>query len=140
MEGSSFGVTIFCLFIQFMGFSQQEYWSGLPFPPPADHVLSELSTMTRPSWVALLGMAHSFIELRKPLCYEKAVIDELGWHSGMSRNSCAEVKFLTSSCMAWGRGDSELLGLGHTSILRIRPDCPGKPVSTAQAALVPNRK
>ena len=30
-----------------------------------DHVLSELSTMTRLSWVALHGMAHSFIELDK---------------------------------------------------------------------------
>ena len=30
-----------------------------------DHVLSELSTMTRQSWVALPGMAHSFIELDK---------------------------------------------------------------------------
>ena len=27
----------------FMGFSRQEYWSGLPFPSPVDHVLSELS-------------------------------------------------------------------------------------------------
>ena len=27
-----------------------------------DHVLSELSTMTCPSWVALHGMAHSLIE------------------------------------------------------------------------------
>ena len=33
-----------------------------------------------------------------------------GWHSGMRRNWCAEVKFLTSSCMGWGRGDSESLG------------------------------
>ena len=55
----------FCLFILFMGFSRQEYWSGLPFPSPVDHILSELSTMTRPSWVALQGMAHSFIELDK---------------------------------------------------------------------------
>ena len=30
--------------------------------------------MTRPSWVALHGMAHSFIELHKPLCHDKAVI------------------------------------------------------------------
>ena len=29
------------------------------------HILSELSTMTRPSWVALHHMAHSFIELDK---------------------------------------------------------------------------
>ena len=57
------------------GFSQQEYWSDLPFPPPMDHILSELSTMTHPSWVALQGMAHSFMELYKPL-YHKAVIHE----------------------------------------------------------------
>jgi len=24
-----------------MGFSRQEYWSRLPFPPPMDHVLVE---------------------------------------------------------------------------------------------------
>ena len=35
-----------CLFQLFMRFSRQEYWSGLPFPSPVDHVLSELSTMT----------------------------------------------------------------------------------------------
>ena len=65
LGSSSFWVLSFCLFILFMGFSRQEYWSGLPFPSPVDHVLSELSTMTRLSWVALHGMAHSFIELDK---------------------------------------------------------------------------
>ena len=29
-----------------MGFSREEYWSGLPFPSLADHIFSELSTMT----------------------------------------------------------------------------------------------
>ena len=29
-----------------MGFSRQEYWSGLPFPSLVNHILSELSTMT----------------------------------------------------------------------------------------------
>ena len=50
-----------------MMFSRQEYLSGLPFPSPVDHILSELSTMTHLSWVALPGMAHklSFIELDK---------------------------------------------------------------------------
>ena len=43
---------IFLPFILFMGFSNQEYWSGLPFPSPVDHILSDLSTMTLPSWVA----------------------------------------------------------------------------------------
>ena len=51
------------------GFSRQEYWSGLPFPSPVDHVLSELSTMTHLSWVVLLGMAHCFIELDKTVVY-----------------------------------------------------------------------
>ena len=46
-----------------MGISRQEYCIGLSFPSLVDHILSELSTMTRPSWVALHGMAHSFIEL-----------------------------------------------------------------------------
>ena len=54
---------IFCLFILFMGFSRQEYWSGLPLPSPVDHILSELSTMMHPSCVALHGTGHSFIEL-----------------------------------------------------------------------------
>ena len=46
----------FCLFIQSTRFSQRESWHGLLFPPPRDHILSELFTMTRPSWVALCSM------------------------------------------------------------------------------------
>ena len=46
------------------------------FAIPSTRVLSELSTMTCPSWVALHGMAHSFIELHKPLCRDKAVVHE----------------------------------------------------------------
>ena len=60
-----FQCPIFLPFHTVMGFSRQEYLSGLPFPLPVDHILSELSTMTRPSWVALQSMAHSFIELDK---------------------------------------------------------------------------
>ena len=47
-----------------MGFSRQEYWGGLPFPSPVDHILSDLSTTTRPSWVAPRAWL-SFIELDK---------------------------------------------------------------------------
>ena len=54
----SFSILSFCLFILFMGFSRQEYWSGLPFPSPVDHILSEFSTMTHPSWVAPHSMAY----------------------------------------------------------------------------------
>ena len=35
-----FSILSFCLFILFMGFSRQEYWSGLPFLSPVDHILS----------------------------------------------------------------------------------------------------
>ena len=35
-----------------MGFSRQEYRSGLPFPPPVGRALSELCAVTGPSWVA----------------------------------------------------------------------------------------
>ena len=41
LGSSSFSVICFCLFILFMGFSRQEYWSGLPFPSPVDHILSD---------------------------------------------------------------------------------------------------
>ena len=34
-----------------------------------DHILSEISTMTRPSWVALHSMAQSFIELDKAVVH-----------------------------------------------------------------------
>ena len=57
LRSSSFSVLSFCLFILFMGFSRQEYCSGLPFPSPVDHILSDLSTMTHLSWVASQGMA-----------------------------------------------------------------------------------
>ena len=59
----------FCLFILFMGFSRQEYWSGLPFPCPVNHILSELSTMTRSSWMAPHSMARSFIDLDKSVVH-----------------------------------------------------------------------
>ena len=60
-----------------MGFSKQEYRSGLPFPSPVDHILSELSTMTHPSWVALYGMAYSFTELDKAVVLGTLGISEL---------------------------------------------------------------
>ena len=67
LGSSSVSVLSFCLFILFLGFSRPECWSGLSFPSPADHILSELSIMTRPSWMALwlYSLTHSFIELDK---------------------------------------------------------------------------
>ena len=60
-----------------MGFSREECLSGLLFPSPVDHVLSELSTMTHPSWVALHDMAHSFIELGKVVVHVISLVSFL---------------------------------------------------------------
>ena len=74
--GLSSSIISFCFFILSLGFSRWEYWSGLSFPPPVDHILSELFMMTYPCWLALHGMAHSSFELHKPLGHNKAVIHE----------------------------------------------------------------
>ena len=66
-----------CLFILFMEFLRQEYWSGLPFPSLVGHVLSELSTLTHLSWVALHGMDNSFIELDKSVVHAISLISFL---------------------------------------------------------------
>ena len=64
LGSSSFNVLSFCLFILFMGFSRQEYWSGLPS-------LLQWTTFcqTSPPWPACLGWPHtawlSFTELDK---------------------------------------------------------------------------
>ena len=60
-----FQCPIFLPFIWFMGFSRQEYGIDLPFSFLVDSMLSELSTMTHPSWVAQHSMTHSFIELTR---------------------------------------------------------------------------
>jgi len=87
LGSSSFTVLSFCLFILFMGFSRQEYWSDLPFPSPVDHVLLELSTMTHPSWVVQQGMAHSFTELDKAVVH---VIRSISWNKAKPKWVWAE--------------------------------------------------
>ena len=39
LGSSSFSILSYCLFILFMGSSRQEYWSGLPFPSPVNHIV-----------------------------------------------------------------------------------------------------
>ena len=68
LRSSSFSVLSFS-FHTVHGLSRQEYWSGLPFPSPLGHILSDLSTMTCLPWVALHGMGHSFIELDKAVVH-----------------------------------------------------------------------
>ena len=77
LRSSSFSVNFFCLYILFMGFSRDEYWSALQFSSPVGHVLSETSTMTSPSWVALHSMAYSFTELDKAVIHVISLISFL---------------------------------------------------------------
>ena len=72
-EGAYFLVS-HCFAFSYISWGGQEYWSGLPFPPPVDCFLSELFTVTHLFGVALHGIPHSFIELRRPLCNDKVVI------------------------------------------------------------------
>ena len=110
---SSFSILSFCLFILFMGFSRQEYWSGLSFPSPVDHNLSNLSTMTHPSWVAPRAWL-SFIELDKTV-----VLVWLDWlhfcdyHFSVSALWCplATPTILLGFPLPWMRGISSPLPL-----------------------------
>ena len=61
----------------FTGFSRQECRNGLPVPFLVDHILSELSVMTHPFWVALQVMAHSFIELDKAVFHVISLVSFL---------------------------------------------------------------
>ena len=45
-------------------------------PSSRDHILSEISVMTHPSWVVVYDMAHNFTELHKTHRHDKAVIQE----------------------------------------------------------------
>ena len=54
LGSSSFSVLSFCLFILFMGFSRQEYWSGLPFPSPGTTFCQ-----TSPPWPDSLRWPHT---------------------------------------------------------------------------------
>ena len=59
--GLIFWFHIFCLFILFTEFLWEEHWSGLSFPPPVNHVLSELC---KACLIALLSYTSPFIMRR----------------------------------------------------------------------------
>ena len=50
-------------------------WFAIPFS--SGPLFSELSTMTHPSWVALHGMARSFIELDKAVVHVMSLVSFL---------------------------------------------------------------
>ena len=59
----------------FMEFSRQEYWSGLPFPSPMDHILSDFSTITHcfvwphTAWLSFIDLDKAVVRvIRVPSC------------------------------------------------------------------------
>lgn len=65
-----------------MGFSCQENWSGLPFPPPVEHACQNSSV-----WHIQLGWpcaAQGFLELHEALCHSRAVIQEGNWTAAVT--------------------------------------------------------
>ena len=76
--GLIFWFHIFCLFILFTKFLWEEHWSGLSFPPPVDHVLSELC---KACLIALLSYTNPFImtRLRSMSMYEYHLLYPCHW-------------------------------------------------------------
>ena len=94
-----------------MGFSRQEYWSGLPFPSPVDHILSDLATMTRPSWVAPRAWL-SFIELDKAVVLvwlDWLVFCEYGFSVVALWCALARPTVLLGFLLPWAWGNSSRL-------------------------------
>ena len=79
----TFSVWSFCLFILFMGFSRQEYWSAIPFSNGPCFVRT---LHHDPSWVALQGMAHHSIEI------DKAVVQMTTISTTVGRNPSEEME------------------------------------------------
>ena len=130
LGSSSFSILSFCLFILFMGFSRQEYWSGLPFPSSVDHILSDLSTMTCPSWVALQAWL-SFIELDKAVVLvwlDWLVFCEYGFSVSALWCPLAAATILLGFLLPWAWGISSWLLQQSAAAapypgLRVSPHC-----------------
>ena len=81
-----------------------------------DHISSELSTMTHPSWVALHGMAHNFIELDKAVVHVIRLVSFLWlWFSVCLPSDGEEYEAYGSFLMGETEGEtgSDSDGQGH---------------------------
>ena len=64
---ASFHVFVSHLYVFFGEMTIQEYWSDLPFPLPVNHILSELSTMTRLSWWPCMAWLIASLNYTSPI-------------------------------------------------------------------------
>ena len=107
MPFSVFQCHIFLSFHTVHGVLKARILSDLPFPSPVDHVLSELSTITHPSWVALHGMVHSFTELDKAVVHTSSPI--ISWQiDGKTMEKVTDFIFLGSKITADGDCSHEI--------------------------------
>ena len=97
LGSSSFRVLSFYLFILFMGFSRQEYWSVL-------HSLLQWTTfcLTSPPWPVHLGRPHtvwlSSIELDKDVvCLIRLASSLWYWFQSV----CPQMPSLSAYCLTW---------------------------------------
>ena len=79
LRGSSSSIISFS-FLFLWSFLGKDTGVACQFLLQVDHVYSELSTVTCPSLVSLHAIAHSFSELLKPLCHDKAAVHEVDMH------------------------------------------------------------
>ena len=80
LGSSSFSILSFCLLIVFVGFSRQEYWSGLPFPSPVDHILSDHSTITHPfGWPHMAWLSFTELDMAVVLWSDWLVFCDYGF-------------------------------------------------------------
>ena len=79
--------------------SHGKNWSGLPFPPSVDHILSEIFSMTWVSWVAMHGMAS--LSYRSP--FAKTSLWSM---KGLEVLVAYVVKYLCTNAGATGNADS----------------------------------
>ena len=123
LGGSSSNVISLTLFVKCLSFhtvnvlsfhtvqyscSRQDFWSGLPFPSPADHILSTLHHDLSVLWIALQDMAHSFIELHKAVSHVIILVNFLWlltwfWNNGFNiwKHICLASKLLISAIMSF---------------------------------------
>ena len=108
-----FQCPFFCLFILFMGFSRQEYWSSLPFPSPLDDALSELSTMTHLSW-----LSDSFLELDKAVVHVIRLVSFLWlWFLvNKTRNRLTDIENKLEVTSREKEGEGAILGWGREKV------------------------
>ena len=105
LGSSSFSVLSFCLLILSMGFSKQEYWSGLPFPSPVDHVLSDLSTMTvRLGWPHMAWLSFTELDMTVVLWSDWLIVCDHGFSLSALWCPLSALTFLLGFLWRWTWG------------------------------------